>query len=217
MSARSNRLSVAEAVFVAACTAVVVPFFLGVWSIPDLLPGVLNVGLVQLVIVGVVSAAWFLLPVALCLKPCGRAYLSENASRETADINIQTRQDSLTIAGLVLAGLALGPTTLTRSATAALVAAFASFIIVWAAGFLPYRTSTTVVGDALHWTGLGCVLAAVYAIANSAAPDTWGPRLAIVLASVFVASYSCVLAYSHWEAAQKPLPPENRPSEPGPC
>ena len=90
------------------------------------------------------------------------------------------------------------------------MAAFAAFITVWAAGFMPYRRSTTVVGDALHWTGLGCVLAAVYAIAESAAPDTWGPRLAIFVASVSVATYSGVIAYSHWVAARKPIPPDSQ-------
>ena len=184
-----------------------VPFFLGA-SVPTIWPGVVTGERVQLAMIAGVAIWWCLLSIGLSFTSRGWAYLSQDASKETARLNIETRQDSLTIAGLVLAGLALGPTSVTGSATAALVAAFAAFIAAWSAGFFPFRMSSTVVRDALHWTGLACVLAAVYAIAGAALPGMWGPRVALFLATGPVAVYSFLHARGHWRSSRpQPAPP----------
>jgi hypothetical protein len=203
---RLHRLwRVAEVLAVGVGTLATVPFFLGL-SVPTIWPGIVTGERVQLAIIAAVAVWWCLLSIGLSINPAGWAYLGQYASKETAQINMDTRQDSLTIAGLVLAGLALGPTSVTGSATAALVAAFAAFIAAWSAGFFPFRMSSTVVRDALHWTGLGCVLAAVYAIAGAAVPEMWGPRVALFLATGPVAVYSFLHARGHWRSSRPAMP-----------
>jgi hypothetical protein len=199
---RRGWLRVGEVLAVGVGTLGAVPFFLGV-SIPTIVPGVVDGDRIQLAVITGIAIWWCLLAIGLSIDSAGRDYLSADASRELAESNIQTRQDSLTIAGLVLAGLALGPTSVTGQATAALVAAFAAFVAAWSAGFFPYRMSSTVVRDALHWTGLGCVLAAVYAISGAAVPAIWGPRVAVFLASGPVAIYSFLHARGHWRSSRR--------------
>jgi hypothetical protein len=188
------------------------PFFAG-WR-PEFSPisGAFTTERVQLLVVGLISIWWVLICFAFPFMLHGRAWIRDNAGRELMAQNIETRTDSLTIAGLVLAGLAIGPATTVGRASAPLVAAFAAFVAEWAAGFSPGRMSSTLVRDTLHWIGLGCVLAAVFGMAVALEPDSYGPRVAVVGGSFVVSVYSFLHARAHWRGAGRIDPSVTPPS-----
>jgi hypothetical protein len=161
-----------------------------------------DLGWAEAIVVAVVWLLWWSVALALVSWPWGRDYLALDTSDELSDYNVTTRTDSLTIAGLVLAGLALAPATITGTlAGTLLVVAFAAFVAAWSAGFFPQRMSSTLVRDALHWVGLASALGAVFVIARTLAPSGIGPDLAILLATVSTGAYSFGHARAHWRGA----------------
>jgi hypothetical protein len=206
---------IGEVLGVGAVVVVCIPLFAGWHPEVDLVRATFTTERTEFLIVAMTSTWWVALCFALPLDRRGRSYLRDDAGRELTTQNMNTHADSLTIAGLVLAGLALGPATTVGKASTPLVAALTAFVAAWAAGFIPGRMSSTIVGDTLHWIGLGCMLAAVYSMAIALDPETYGPRVAVLGASLIVGIYSFLHARAHWRSAH--LPDAPAPNPPGRC
>ena len=163
-----------------------------------------DLGWAEAILVAGIWLLWWGIGLVLVARSPGRAYLAQDASGELSDFNVATRTDSLTIAGLVLAGLALAPATITGTlAGTLLVVAFAAFVAAWSAGFFPQRMSSTFVRDALHWVGLASALGAVFVIARTLTPSGAGAGLAILLASAGTGAYSLGHIRAHWRGASR--------------
>jgi len=202
MSAVLSRWArIGEVLSVGVVVVLCLPLFAG-WRPQFDFPGPITTDLVEFVIVGATSIWWLCLCFVLPLRRDGRAWIRDDAGPELMKANIAERADSLTIAGLVLAGLAIGPASTLGRASAPLVAALTAFVAAWAAGFLPGRISSTLARDTLHWIGLGCVLAAVFSMAIELDPDTLGPRVAVFGGSCVVSVYSFLHARAHWRGAR---------------
>jgi hypothetical protein len=200
---------VGEVLGIGVIAVVCLPLFAGWRPEIGLFGWTFTTELVEFLMVGLISIWWVGLCFLFPLTPRGRAWIRDDAGPRLMAANIADRADSLTIAGLVLAGLAIGPASTLGRASTPLVAAFAAFIAAWGAGFLPGRISSTLARDALHWIGLGCVLAAVFSMAIELDPDTLGPRVAIFGGSLAVSVYSFLHARAHWRGAQSTaVPPE---------
>jgi len=205
---------VGEVLGVGVIVVLCLPLFAGWRPEIDLVGSIFTTERVELLVVGLISIWWVGMCFAFPLTPAGRAYVRDDAGRELMEQNIATRTDSLTIAGLVLAGLAIGPATTLGRASAPLVGALTAFVAAWAAGFLPGRMSSTLVRDTLHWIGLGCVLAAVFSMAVELDPDTFGPRVAVFGGSLVVSVYSFLHARAHWRGARRmSVPTEDAKAE----
>jgi hypothetical protein len=163
---------------------------------------VLDPTALQAAILTSVVAIWTLAYAALVATSRGRRYLAEPASKSLTQDNIDSRMDSLTIAGLVLAGLAVGPASTSDMAAATmLVSSLGAFMVAWAAGFFPDRISSTVVRDGMHWIGLSALLGGVHAIARAVIATSGPGVLVTVLASGMVASYAALHAWAHLRGA----------------
>jgi hypothetical protein len=203
---------VGEVLAVPLAILICLPLFAG-WS-PDveIIRSTFTPERVQLLIVGIASIWWVILCVSLAATKTGRAYVQDSTGDALAELNISTRPENLTIAGLVFAGLAIGPAATVGKESPPLFASLASFVAAWGATFLPDRMSSTLVRDALHWVGIGCLVAAVYGMACDLAPSSLGPRVAILGAAAVASVYSILHARAHWRTAHPepvPAPPES--------
>ncbi len=181
---------------------------------------VLDATIVQAVVLALVVGVWIGLYGTLILTKLGQEYLGEDASKGLTQDNIDSRMDSLTIAGLVLAGFAVGPaSTNDKAAATMLVASLCAFMVAWAAGFFPDRMSSTTVRDGMHWIGLAALLTGVHAIAVGVLGISGPGILAIIVASMIVLTYSTMHARAHFKGAflkqqrMRDLSSMNRPDD----
>jgi hypothetical protein len=118
-------------------------------------------------------------------------------------VNLATRLDSLTIAGLVFAGLAIAPLQrIESSAPVLLTASLVAFLSAWGAGFYPARTSSTFVRDGMHWIGLAALLGAVFHIAAGLSPSSLLPTTSATAGTVVIFVYSLGHARAHYRSAR---------------
>jgi len=158
--------------------------------------------------------AWLALFVRLGLSAWGRAYLQSTADEDLAQQNVESQPNNLTIAGLVLATLAVTSGKVLAGASGQmLVASLAGFLLAWAIGAGPYRKSGMIASDAMHWTGLSMLLAAVADL--SAADGIPTGQVVAALVTGLVAVYSFTLARGYWLSAA-PGPAGVDRSRPGP-
>lgn len=188
---------------VAAGVLICVPLYAGWSPTVEAIRSVLTTEIAQFSIVAVGSIWWIGLCVRLPATASGRAYLADSTGEELEALNVATRNDNLTIAGLVLAGLAIGPVATVGKESGPLFASLSAFVAAWAAGFFPDRMSSTVTRDALHWIGLSCLMAAVCGLAVDLG-GSLGPRVAVFVASLIVGVYSFLHARAHWRTAYPP-------------
>jgi hypothetical protein len=191
---------------VAAGVIICVPLYAGWSPTIETIRTTLTTELAQFLIVGVGSIWWLVLCARLPATATGRAYLADSTGEELEALNVATRIDNLTIAGLVLAGLAIGPEATIGKESGPLLASLSAFVAAWAAGFFPDRMSSTVTRDALHWIGLSCLLAAVCGLAVELDRASLGPRVAVFGASLVVGIYSFLHARAHWRTAYSAAP-----------
>jgi hypothetical protein len=151
-------------------------------------------------LVFLVAGAWVALLLVLAATRRGRRYVAKDASDVLVAENVETRMDSLTIAGLVFAGLALGPAAVGQASTY-LTVGFAAFMVAWAAAFFPERMSSTLVRDAMHWIGLACLLGGVHVIATGFAGAPEAARVAAMAGTVGVGIYALVHVSAHYRGA----------------
>ena len=192
----------AEVLAVGMIVVVCLPLYLGWRPEWGQARDVLTPERIEAAIVVVGSVCWVGLCFALPLKTNGRAYVKDDAGKVMTEVETQTRTDSLVIAGLVLAGVTLGPATTAATVSTPLTAALAAFLAAWAVGFGPGRVSAVLVRDTLHWIGLSCLLAATYGLSVELGHGSLGPEAAVVGASLIVALYSYWAARAHWRAGR---------------
>ena len=157
---------------------------------------------VEMLFVAATPVTWLMVGLAILMSPRGREYLSSDAGPKLTEENLSTRVDSLTIAGLVFAGLAITPTArVDSSAPVLLTASLAAFMSAWAASFYPSRTSSTVVRDGMHWIGLAALLGAVFHIAAGLTPSSLLPTTAATAGTVAIFFYSLGHARAHYRSA----------------
>ena len=210
---------VVEVVLVGIAIVVCVPLYLGWRPDWDRARDALTPERVEAVIVFLGSLWWVGLCFALPLRTNGRAYVKDAAGKVMTEVETQMRTESLVIAGLVLAGLTLGPATTAGTVSTPLTAALAAFLAAWAVGFGPGLVSAILVRDTLNWIGLSCLLAATYGLAVELGHGSLGPEAAAVGSSLVVALYSFRAARSHWKAGRRgaeaaPTPAPGLPARP---
>jgi len=145
---------------------------------------------------------WLLLLGGLGATRVGREYLQSTASEDLAQRNVESQPNNLTVAGLVLAALAISPAAVVHGGTGALlVASLAGFLFAWAVGNAPYRKSGMIVADAMHWSGLALLIGAVALVAGVDAIPA-GVAIASV-ATTLIAVYSGSLALAYWRSGHQ--------------
>ena len=161
---------------------------------------------VEALLVGFVAMEWVGLLAVLGGSARGRKYVVKDASDQLISDNVNTRMDSLTIAGLVFAGLALGPAAVGQASTY-LTLGFGAFMVAWAAGFSPERMSSTLVRDAMHWIGLACLLGGVHVIASNLPGAPEAARAAAMAGTAAVGAYAFAHVWAHHRGAFSADPP----------
>lgn len=206
LTARSERPDshpwrVAEVIAVGSASVAVAAVALGVRVpiVADVLETA-DSAVIEAFLVFLVAGGWVGLLLALGATARGREYVAKDASSELTADNVETRMDSLTIAGLVFAGLALGPAAVGQASTY-LTVGFGAFMVAWAAAFFPARMSSTLVRDAMHWIGLTCLLGGVHVIATSLPGAPEAARIAAMAGTVAVGVYAFVHVSAHYRGA----------------
>jgi hypothetical protein len=157
---------------------------------------------VERLLVAATAATWLLVGGLILASPQGRSYLSSDAGASLTEENLATRLDSLTIAGLVFAGLAIIPQQrIESSASVLLTASLAAFLGAWGAGFYPTRTSSTFIRDGMHWIGLAALLGAVFHIAAGLTPSSLLPTTSATAGTIVIFAYSLGHARAHHKSA----------------
>jgi hypothetical protein len=157
---------------------------------------------VERLLVVATAGTWLVVGGLILVSHQGRAYLSSDAGTSLTEENLATRLDSLTIAGLVFAGLAIIPMQrIESSAPVLLTASLVAFLSAWGAGFYPARTSSTFIRDGMHWIGLAALLGAVFHIAAGLTPSSLLPTTSATAGTAVIFAYSLGHARAHHRSA----------------
>lgn len=144
----------------------------------------------------VTALVWVLIGCFLLGTRRGRKYLAFHPPRRFVSISLQESPHNLTIAGLVLAALALGPVSGNRLAQTYLASSLTAFLIAWTAGTFPGRTASAFVRDAAHWFGLALLLVGTEALIDDQLPGS--ARLVMLGGLTILAIYSSFVARSYY-------------------